>query len=113
MISDRSFDVTVTEGGGQVIVALAGDLDVDGRDRFHAAFERLETITQPVVLDVSRVAFVDSSGLGCLCYARNALFERAGRAPTLVGATPALRHVLVLSGIEDLFEWSEPDGPLT
>ena len=112
MISDRTFDVSITDHGQQVVVALAGDLDVDGRDRFHDAFAELEPITKPIVLDVSRVAFVDSSGLGCLCYARNALFERIGRPPTLRGATPSLRRLLAMSGIEDLFEWSGPgDSP--
>jgi anti-anti-sigma factor len=110
MISDRTFDVTITDAGGQVLVALAGDLDIDGRDRFHDAFAQLEPITKPIVLDVSRVAFVDSSGLGCLCYARNALYERIGRPPTLTGATPGLRRLLAMSGIEDMFEWSEPGG---
>ena len=112
MTADRAFDVTVTETGGQVVVALAGDFDVDGRDRFHEVFEELRTITEPVVLDVSYVTFVDSSGLGCLCYARNALFERTGRPPRLVGASPDLRRLLALSGIDDLFEW-EANPPLS
>jgi anti-anti-sigma factor len=95
------------EGDGHVVVRLAGDFDLAGRDRFYEVFEQLRTITEPVTLDVSNVSFADSIGLGCLCFARNALFERSGQPPRLIGATPALRQMLILSGIDDLFEWSE------
>jgi anti-anti-sigma factor len=105
MVTDPKFTAEVLERGGHVVVALAGDFDLVARDRFYEVFEQLRTIRAPVVLDVSGLTFVDTVGLGCLCFARNALFERTGTAPRLVGATPALRQMLVLAGIDDLFEW--------
>lgn len=107
MTPDRTFSADVVEDDGHLVVRLAGDFDLVGRDRFYEVFEQLRTIREPVMLEVSGLTFVDSAGLGCLCFARNALFERNGHAPRLIGATPALRQTLFLAGIEDLFEWPE------
>jgi anti-sigma B factor antagonist len=106
-MTDSRFTADVVEGDGHVVVALAGDFDLAARDRFYEVFDQLRTIQAAVVLDVSGLTFVDTVGLGCLCFARNALFERTGKAPRLAGATLALRQMLVLSGIDDLFEWPE------
>jgi len=107
MTDDRTFSAELIEADGEVVVALIGDLDLAARDRFHGVFEDVRATAKPVALDVSRLSFADSTGIGCLCYARNAVFENSGRPPRLIGARPWLRQLLSLSGIDDLFDLSD------
>lgn len=107
MTDDRTFSAELVEADGEVVVALIGDLDLAARERFHSVFEEVRATAKPVALDVSRLAFADSTGVGCLCYARNAVFENTGRAPRLIGARTWLRQLLTLSGIDDLFDLTD------
>ena len=88
--------VTLILLSGEVDLALGDDLEFAGRD----AIDR----GMPVRLDVSRVTFIDSVGLGFL--ARMASAEREqGRVLALVGAPRNVQEAVHLVGLAELVEF--------
>lgn len=97
-------DVTLVLLSGEVDLALGDDLEFAGRD----AIDR----GAPVRIDLSRVTFIDSVGLGFL--ARMASAEREqGRRLTLVGARNSVQEAVHLVGLAGLVEFVEPSEPTT
>ena len=89
--------------GGAPALALHGEIDVATAG---IVTERLEeTILASegaVVVDLSGVDFLDSSGIAALLRARGML-GRADRSLVLVCPAGPVRRVLALTGIEELF----------
>jgi anti-anti-sigma factor len=89
-------NVTLIMLSGEVDLAIGDDLEFAGRD----AIDR----GMPVRLDVSRVTFIDSVGLGFL--ARMASAEREqGRTLALLGAPRTVQEAVHLVGLADLVEF--------
>jgi anti-sigma B factor antagonist len=91
---------------GEVDLALGDDLEYAGRD----AIDR----GAPVRIDLSRVTFIDSVGLGFV--ARMAAAEREqGRQLVLIGSRRNVREAVHLAGLADLVQFVEAataaDGP--
>jgi anti-sigma B factor antagonist len=56
---------------GQVVLTVAGEIDLATRDELrHALDERLDAGDSHLVLDLTAVPFIDSTGLGVLIGAR-------------------------------------------
>jgi anti-anti-sigma factor len=87
---------------GCVAVTAAGEIDVRslvGLDRaLTAAFKS----SSRVVVDLSRVSFIDSSGLGALIGARNRARELGGSV-SLVGPPPAVTRILTGTHLHEAF----------
>lgn len=71
------------------VVPIASDMDAAGMTRLRVEFEQLAQANEDVVLDLAKVGFLDSSGVGGIVY----LFKRlraAGRTLRLanVGGQP-------------------------
>jgi len=92
----------IEERDGAVIVRLAGELDLYNahlvRDELIAAAQR-----EParLVVDLSALTFIDSTGLGVLIEARTKLANR--RAFFLVGPGLEARRALEISGLDQHF----------
>ncbi|MDP9071450.1 MAG: STAS domain-containing protein [Actinomycetota bacterium] len=98
----RPLDLTVEsiQENGEVLVCLAGELDMYTAP---ALQERLEEViaepgTSAVVLELSRLSFIDSSGLSAIVMASRKLGDRGGEL-NLSGPSPAVRRVLEITGI--------------
>jgi len=59
----------------------------------------------PKSIDLRRVTFLDSSGLRLLL-----LGGTAERGPLLIGAPPAVREIVTLTGLEHAVRFAEADG---
>jgi len=59
------FSLTTTDAGSQVVVAVAGELDIATADRFAAGI-REQLAARPVLLDLHGLSFMDSSGVKAL-----------------------------------------------
>jgi anti-anti-sigma factor len=84
------------EDTGGIRLGLVGELDIAGADQLH---ERLQALAQgggPVLLDLRRLQFIDSTGLGELVRAvSNA--RRDGRTLEIdTTLTPQVRQVIEL-----------------
>lgn len=92
----------IAKGADYVEVRLAGALTFDDHEPFRQLLSDLLAAESPhVVLELSSVTSVDSSGLGMFLIADDET-KRAGRRLTLRSAEGQVRHVLKLSGVDTI-----------
>jgi anti-anti-sigma factor len=91
----------------RVQLQLCGELDVATapvlRERLASAFSARPA---ELVLDVSELEFVDSSGLGMLLSAQKRSLE-GGVALSICGAGPQLSQLLVITGLVEVLNVAE------
>ena len=84
-------------------IVLVGEIDLVLRSDLQAAAADAAARGGPVLVDLSDVSFMDSTGIGFLV-----LLARSGRAtglrPVLVGANRRVRDTINLSGIAPLVD---------
>jgi anti-anti-sigma factor len=73
-----SVDLTTSERGGAVVVALCGELDVVDAVAVAAALVAAADRDRVVIVDLARLAFIDSSGVAALARARRHARRTAG-----------------------------------
>jgi anti-anti-sigma factor len=90
------FDVTVVNRNGRAIVFIAGEIDVNAREQIRDALARAREGSTDVIVDLSQVTFIDSTGI-------NALVRGHREAPEgrfhVVGAIGPLRRVFEVAGV--------------
>jgi anti-sigma B factor antagonist len=94
-ISDRQSD-------GFHVIELDGDIDLNSARELRAHF--VERITDPatrVVVDLTGVDFIDSSGLGALVGGWQIV--RGHGSFRIAGANRTVRRVLEITGMDDVF----------
>lgn len=89
---------------GTATVALRGEVDIQTVDQVRAVLgEALASGPQEIVVDLTGLTFIDSTGLGALIFG----FQRsrdAGVRFRLAHASPPVRQILVLSGLLEVVE---------
>lgn len=84
------------------VLELAGDIDLESSRTLRAHIvERFSEPSARVVVDLTGVAFMDSSGLGALVSGWQ-LTREAGDF-RIAGANPVVQRVLSITGMEDVF----------
>jgi anti-anti-sigma factor len=93
------------------VVEVMGEVDVRSapnlRSRLDAASRRYRG--QVVVVDLSGVTFIDSTGLGVLVGALRSM-RSTGGGLCLSGCAPGVARVLSITGLDHVFD-VERDGP--
>ncbi|MFI8194739.1 STAS domain-containing protein [Streptomyces sp. NPDC085946] len=92
-----------TATGGIRVLTVAGEIDHHTGDRLRQALDVTDTTRPRIVIDMRRVAFMDSSGINILIAAHQNI-TAAGGWLRLAGPTPAVRRVLQLVGINQLLD---------
>ena len=96
----------VERNGGAVVVALAGELDLyNANEVRETLFAECERGPDRVVIDLSRVVFIDSTVLGVLIEARTKLPNR--RAFLLAAPAVETKRALEISGLDRHFALHE------
>ena len=98
----------LTREGGVLTAALIGELD------HHAAAELRQKIDTAVLscrprrltIDLSRLSFMDSSGIG-LIMGRYRLMTTLGGEVRLAGTSPRMERMIRLAGLDKLPIWEE------
>ena len=105
-------EVTLTEQGDSVHVGLRGEFDISTAARFEEALRRAEA-EEPgtVVIDLSELDFMDSTGLRGLVGA-DARAREARRRLVLVRGNDMVQRVLRLTRLDERFEIVEEPGAL-
>jgi anti-anti-sigma factor len=96
----QPFSVIVTSDGDRATVALRGELDLSGVDRAREAVEQAEaTDAALLVLDLSELEFIDSTGLEVLLRAARRAHDSGRR---LIVARPSryVRRLLEMTAID-------------
>ena len=88
--------------GGMAVVALSGDIDLDSSPKVRTALLDCVGLEQGVLVDMSEVSYIDSSGVASLVEA----FQTARKSDTAFGlvsvSQPAMR-VLELARLDRIF----------
>ena len=97
------FDCTSEQVNDTVVVTPSGEIDRDTAAEFRAALE--QAVAQagrgPVAVELSRVTFMDSSGVGALLAAHR-LADSAGATLRARNPTPTVRTVLDVTNVSGL-----------
>lgn len=103
-MTGAELDVTVRKVDGTAVVAVAGEIDVYTSPLLQ---ERLVEVLRDgfpsIVLDLSAVTFLDSTGLGVLITALKRCRSADGDL-VLVTAQPNVLKVLEITGLNDVFK---------
>jgi anti-sigma B factor antagonist len=98
------FMTSLDRDAGTATVALRGEVDIQTVDQVRAVLgEALASGPQEIVVDLTGLTFIDSTGLGALIFG----FQRARDAGVrfrLARASPPVRQILVLSGLLEVVE---------
>ncbi len=90
--------------GKYLIISLRGELDVESSQEMKSEVRKLISSEAPnVVIDLTNVNYVDSSGLGTLiALQKDARFN--GGSLSIVGASQQIRRVMKMTNLDKLFE---------
>jgi anti-anti-sigma factor len=91
------FNVTAAHDERGQVVQLAGDLDVDSAPLLRRWLDSFEA-TGPVVLDMSGLTFLDSTGLGCLYKLHHKVTDAGGIVVAPRPPAP-IRRILEIAGL--------------
>ena len=102
-MSEPDFEVRVSEQPGIPVLAVRGEIDVASAPEFHASLSDLiGKGSEVVMVDLSEVSFIDSSGLGALVGAEKEM-RGAGHELRLVVTQPQITRLLELTGLDEVF----------
>ena len=94
------FSIDTRSEGAATVVSVAGELDVHSAPQLAAVLESAAP-APAVVVDCSRVGFMDSTGLSVFVTAHQRARE-AGTRLDVVVAEPAVRKVFAITGIDSV-----------
>jgi anti-anti-sigma factor len=97
-------DLSMTREGPCAVVSVGGELDPGTAGELtEAALTAMQEIGPSLVLDLSGVTFMDSTGLKVLL-AVHQRAQLAGGRLVLAGATRSVKRVVSITGLDETFE---------
>lgn len=104
---DRDFDVLVNRTDRAAVIELVGDVDLYNAPQLQEAIRELLASGQHrILVDLSRVEYIDSSGLGTLVGGLRRAREQDGDL-SIMDASPRVRKVLTVTGLHKVFDFPE------
>ena len=94
-----ALDITVRDEQGCVIAAVAGEIDITTVAQLRERLYELADNGGTLIVDLNRVAFVDSTGLGVLVGTARRIAEHGGSL-LAVCAQPQPRRLLWTTGVD-------------
>lgn len=100
-----NFEVSIEEyAEGYPVISVHGEVDLHTAPKVQYAIERAGSNgAQAVVVDMSGIAFMDSTGLSTFMRAKDALAER-DVALRLAAPSKAVERIFSVTGFHDYFE---------
>ncbi|MFK8912217.1 STAS domain-containing protein [Streptomyces sp. YS-3] len=95
--------VISTTTNGICVLAPAGEIDYHTMDRFQQALEAASIALARIVVDLSRVSFMDSSGINMLITAHHDTSEAGGWLRLAAPTAPVLRTLQVV-GVDQVID---------
>ena len=100
-MSGDFFSLEIVSKGDSSVVALRGELDVANSE--HVQQELVAVGGSVVVVDLSELTFIDSSGLTALVHAHDEITGH-GRGFELRGASGSVQRVFEITGLSKLLD---------
>jgi anti-anti-sigma factor len=106
-------EIDTEERDGFVLVMLRGELDLSTVGQVQEVLERAEQSSPRLLaVDLSKLAFLDSTGLRCLVTADERAREQ-GRRFAIVRGPDAVQRVFSITGLEERLEIVDDAGDLS
>jgi anti-sigma B factor antagonist len=103
MANDAQFEVDLSDHPGVPVLRVTGEVDVATAPEFHARLADLTGQSSEIlVVDLSGVTFIYSTGLGVLVAAEKQM-RTAGKGLRLIVTQPHITRVLELTGLDEIF----------
>lgn len=104
--------IETREEADAAILSLSGEFDLAGIEKFERELRKLEAAAPAVlVVDLSGLAFMDSSGLRALVLADRRA-QKAGRRLAIVPGQPAVRRVFEITQLDGRLDLVESASAL-
>lgn len=97
-------DVEVDRSAAGAVVRVQGEVDLATAPELDEVLAAIDASDGPVVVDLSEVSFLDSSGLSVLVRSHQHLRSSGGEGLRLVVTRPATQRVLDATGLSEVFE---------
>jgi anti-sigma B factor antagonist len=108
MTSGQDFSVELQQDGAAMVVAPHGELDLGGVDALRAALRRHQPVQcRAIVLDLSGVSFLDSSGLSFVLE-EHARCERDAVDFRLAPGPESVQRIFEMTGLARHLVWANP-----
>jgi anti-anti-sigma factor len=106
-------DVRTEDRDGLVHLALVGELDLSTVAKVQEELRRIEASSPAtVVVDLSKLTFLDSTGLRCIVTADERARE-AGRRMVVVRGPDAVQRVFAITRLEERLEMVDDAASIT
>lgn len=92
----------VSEREGQLVIAFSGDIDLESSPQARKALLECVARKQPVLADLSRVTYIDSSGVASLVESLQTA-RKAGTTFALASVSESAMRVLQLARLDKVF----------
>ena len=97
--------VSIERTESAVIVEVAGEVDLSTAPRLKEVLDEVAPVSGAVIVDLTGVSFMDSSGLNVLLQRREQLLgDHSGATVRLIVTQPSLRRLFEVTGLNDVFE---------
>jgi anti-anti-sigma factor len=103
--TEREFSVESAAGEHHETLALVGEFDGSALAPFEEAIEALMTSERPIVIDLRRVTFIDSSGLWALILTQRICRQR-GIGLLLKPGRESVQSVFEVTGLHDVLPFT-------
>ncbi len=97
---------TTEEQTDRTVLAVTGEIDVQTSVELRTQVDDLDVSHRTLVLDLSAVGFVDSSGLGALLGIKKQQ-ERAGGRLVLAGLSAPVRRIIAITKMDRVFDLTD------
>ena len=102
--SEMDFEVSIDErADAYSVVVVHGEVDLHTAPNVQYAIERGSEGVEAVILDVTGIAFMDSTALSTLMRARESL-EKKGASLRLTTPSKAVERIFAVTGFGDYFD---------
>jgi len=93
------------DGENYTVVSLEGELDIENSSDFkEKAMMKILNGHPNMIIDLSQVVYVDSSGLGVLVFLQKNTRLNGGSL-VIVGATEQIRRTMKITHLDELFKF--------
>jgi anti-sigma B factor antagonist len=104
-MTGKPADIKSKREGDSVTVAVAGEIDLSTADQLDAAIRKAEeTDTNRIVVDLSALSFVDSTGLSVLLEAIKRTRSDGNRLSFVPSKHEAVTRLLALTDTAEIFD---------
>jgi anti-sigma B factor antagonist len=104
-LPDGMFEVQSVQVGDHLCVLVSGDLDLGSADRLEEAIRVAEKATaQDIVIDLTKLRFMDSMGLNVLLKAHTRSQQDGDRIRFLPSKYDAVRQLVAVTGASRMFD---------